>query len=1370
MFKHEFEVIQGLIYPTLLGTDLLKSKGAKLDFTTNELQIGKAKASFDIPPWPKQNSQLVAIDDSILKPNSITLLRAEISGNDPRLKTDRPIHLLIGPLPSESLFDLSFLTSYSIIDPYMEEIIVEVMNPSAKPVHVCQGRPIASIEGENLEMSETGLARDLSKMPSDYSFLDNESDYHLQTLFDNPIVDGHTDTNLPSCSSSHDPIVSPYPVLANSLNCTSDGVELRKRNIKGFSPKGLLTREGLKRVHIDPAIAATDEKDEMTKSERENNTDENKTNTHRKEKETEKENEYVLRTDNTILGEEDLKELQRIIDKYSGIVAKHADDIGKTNLVYHYANLTSDTPICTPNYRTPPPHIRAQIDEETNRLLAAGVIRESKSPYSAPLVLVKKPDGSYRYCTDFRKINAITEKITFPVPNISDSLRRLKNPKIFSNLDLIKGYFQVPIAESHTKFYGFSDGKKHLEYLRTPMGSKNSGATMMSLMERLFRGFPPEFFLSYLDDILICTPCVKTHLDMLEKTFSALQRAGLKINPKKCFLAQSSVRTLGFVLSAEGISPDPKNLEKIAKWPVPRDVKQIRQFVGLTSYYRSHIKNYAKISTPLTDLLIKDKEFAWGETQERAFNDLKQLLFSGTACRYPDFDRPFILKTDGSGSSVGAVLSQLDSRGKEVIVAAASQKLNSVERKWSAFDKEYFSLIYGIRKFRHYLTYREFKVYTDSKPLISAININCNNDATGKRVRWSLELQTYNFKIFYKKGAKHSDADAMSRYTNPDPPVEDKDDGDILIAGALDAADSSLNSLLSSNDFVKKLIDGQNLDEHWTTIRAKIEQQKETDSDVLTVNNKQYTLIDNVLYLIETDTKTKDRLARICVPKQLISLFLNKCHGDVFSGHPGEKRLYDKLHSIAVWPGMKKDVSDKVRTCSLCQASRPNQFRKMVPVKPQAAQFPMQHVVADLIKFFPPSRGKNYILIFEDRFSKFCVMYPLADKSAILVAKKFTEFVTRFGCPQCWSSDNGGEFRNKIIEALCKVYDVKKRFGLAYHPPSQGGVERKNRTVIAELAKRVAQFGPAWADHLKWLEFTLNTIPHPSTGFTPFRLMFGREARTPFSSNFPPIDMTGWDGNIKTFFSENQKQIEKARLIALENHKKYREQMIRQTSKKGTQPDFPVGSQVWSYLPTESRSKLSLHYDGPWTVTEKIGNTYKIEKDNVITHRPHSDLKPYMQPRYENNNQDDNNNNNNKEENENDTQKQNEDAQSVAFPLSASFLFPWTCAISHNINDSQNTTNLVNNNQPHSSNISPNLTPPVSHPLSPAVDVAIELTPASRAGILDVTPPPNFDFSFDSHAEEAEDEEVTNGGEEVMREEETEPFVEEEDGEDRSRA
>ena len=357
MFKHEFEVIQGLIYPTLLGTDLLKSKGAKLDFTTNELQIGKAKASFDIPPWPKQNSQLVAIDDSILKPNSITLLRAEISGNDPRLKTDRPTHLLIGPLPSESLFDLSFLTSYSIIDPYMEEIIVEVMNPSAKPVHVCQGRPIASIEGENLEMSETGLARDLSKMPSDYSFLDNESDYHLQTLFDNPIVDGHTDTNLPFCSSSHVPIVSPYPVLANSLNCTSDGVELRKQNIKGFTPKGLLTREGLKRVHIDPAIAATDGEDEMTKNERENNTDENKTNTHRKEKETEKENEYVLRTDNTILGEEDLKELQRIIDKYSGIVAKHADDIGKTNLVYHYANLTSDTPICTPNYRTPPsPH------------------------------------------------------------------------------------------------------------------------------------------------------------------------------------------------------------------------------------------------------------------------------------------------------------------------------------------------------------------------------------------------------------------------------------------------------------------------------------------------------------------------------------------------------------------------------------------------------------------------------------------------------------------------------------------------------------------------------------------------------------------------------------------------------------------------------------------------------------------------------------------------------------------------------------------------------------------------------------------------------------------------------------------------------
>ena len=353
------------------------------------------------------------------------------------------------------------------------------------------------------------------------------------------------------------------------------------------------------------------------------------------------------------------------------------------------------------------------------------------------------------------------------------------------------------------------------------------------------------------------------------------------------------------------------------------------------------------------------------------------------------------------------------------------------------------------------------------------------------------------------------------------------------------------------------------------------------------------------------------------VPTSLIPVFLQKAHGDLHSGHPGEKRTFDKISKFCFWPGMRKDVYDRVRTCSFCQAVRPQGPKNMVPVKAQKASFPLEYVQADLVKFHPPSHGFDHVLVIEDRFTKYTCFYPISGKSTVTVAKKLSDFVTRFGAPVTFGSDNGGEFRSRLIEALCMVYGTKKTFSLAYHPQSQGQTERKNRTLIAELSKRVAQYGSDWASHLPWIAFSYNTTPHTSTKIAPHTLMFGREARSPLQSQLPEVDLVGWDGTAKNYFRQHQKQMVASHKLAREYHQKYRQTMEAQSTRNKVAPSFEEGDFVWARIPTEDRHKLSLHFDGPWLIKKTLGNTAILEKDNKTAHRPHCDLKPYEPPKFE---------------------------------------------------------------------------------------------------------------------------------------------------------
>ena len=743
--------------------------------------------------------------------------------------------------------------------------------------------------------------------------------------------------------------------------------------------------------------------------------------------------EFRVSLEGSLLNQEQKEEFREICQEYDGIFARHKHDLGKTKLTHHYIELTTDKPITAPQYKTPPPEVRAEIDKETDELIAMGVAQESNSPYSAPILLVKKKQGGWRYCTDFRKLNAKTVKASFPLPNINDSIRRFKNPKVISTLDLLKGYFQVEVAEAHRKFFGFSDGRRNLEYVRTPMGAKNSGATMAALMELVMRGLPTQFVLAYLDDIIICTPDIETHFEMIRGVFKALSDAGLKVHPAKCQFFRSEAVVLGYVINEHGIKPDPHNLRKIREWPVPSNETQVRGFVGLCNYYRAHLPNFAKVAEPMTDLLLKDQPFIWGEPQQKSYETLKSMLLEGTACAFPDFKKEFILKTDASDTTVGAVLCQRDDRGCEKMIACASQKLTAPQQKWCTYDKEYWALIWAIRQYNHYLRYRKFTCYTDHRPLLSCRNINDEKDATGRRTRWSIEIASYEVDLRHKEGKKNADADALSRAPHPDEPNEVEEE-DVVFLGAMSTTEAPISEVVSESDedLKERIRQGQEDDPEIKAIKTwiksgRLEQPPKEIGRWYKENKHELRVVNDILYQ-RFDDQLGEECLRVVIPYSCISEVLHRIHGDHFAGHPGQKRAINRASRFCIWPTMRKDIKEKVESCLECQKCRTDtNYRKAVHVLPQQAKHPLHIIQADLLELPIVSNGCDHILVIEDVYTKYSCFYPMGGKQAITVARHLFEFIRRFGSPIIWRTDNGGEFNKPYRPTVaCSVLQLNK--------------------------------------------------------------------------------------------------------------------------------------------------------------------------------------------------------------------------------------------------------------------------------------------------------------------------------------------------------
>jgi hypothetical protein len=457
------------------------------------------------------------------------------------------------------------------------------------------------------------------------------------------------------------------------------------------------------------------------------------------------------------IGENHINNLIQLIRRYANVFAKTSQDIGNVRLMKVGIDVQGHPPMRVKPYRVSPTE-RGLIKEEVEKMLQAGVIEPSTSAWASPVVLVPKPDGSVRFAIDFRKLNEVTRKETYPMPNIQDYLDVLRGNEYFTIADGQQAYFGLPMDEDSKPFTAFICHLGQYQFLKMPFGLCNAPAIYQRLMSSVLHGMLWEECLVYLDDICLMSATVEQHLERLERLFKRLTAAGILLKPSKCHLLQRSIKLLGHVIDRDGTRPIGAKVQAIHRFPI-NTRGDLHTFLGMTGYYATYCKDYAKISIPLRKILHGKGPFTMTREHEIAILQLKDMLLSEPVLAHPDWDLPFEIHCDASNYAIGVVLCQIID-GQERVIGYYSRLLRDAEKRYDTTQKECLAVVWAVKKLRPYLYGRSFIVKTDHASLKWLLNLKDHN---GRLMRWALLLQDYTYVIVHRSGKANANADALSR-------------------------------------------------------------------------------------------------------------------------------------------------------------------------------------------------------------------------------------------------------------------------------------------------------------------------------------------------------------------------------------------------------------------------------------------------------------------------------------------------------------------------------------------------------------------------------------------------------------------------------
>ena len=534
--------------------------------------------------------------------------------------------------------------------------------------------------------------------------------------------------------------------------------------------------------------------------------------------------------DSCMLPDDQKRKLMIFLGKNSDVFAKDSSDIGCTHLHYHRIETGDHPPYRQRPYRQSPQNIEI-IQQHVQQMLKDGIITESNLTWAAPVVFVsKKKTKEMRFAIDYRGLNARTQVINFPIPDLQDALDSVgtAQSKIFSVIDLKSSFWQIPLHPETADRSAFITHDGCYQFTRVPYGIINGPMAFQMLMSKVLRGINFKFALVFIDDILCHSATIDQHLDHLSAIFQRLRHANLKLNPKKC-----QVEYLGHILSENGIEANSDKTDIVRNFPRLRTRKQeIKSFLGLTNFYRGYVKDYSKIAYPLNKLLKKDIRLKWTDECDAAFKFLKEALTSPPILAFPNLNKSFRIAVDASNFAIGYILSQINDDNLEVVIAYGGRSLRGTELNWSVTEKEGLALVEAVKTYHPYLANTSFEVFTDHISLTWLQKIKL---ATGRLARWSLSLQEYNFKITHRPGIRNQNADSISRIPYNDAETQSKNTDDSATDSEIIAnvnAENLLSAELCTEKKVNKQTECHNIEmKNYDTTSNTEDTHTDTDTD-----------------------------------------------------------------------------------------------------------------------------------------------------------------------------------------------------------------------------------------------------------------------------------------------------------------------------------------------------------------------------------------------------------------------------------------------------------------------------------------------------------------------------------------------------------
>jgi len=793
------------------------------------------------------------------------------------------------------------------------------------------------------------------------------------------------------------------------------------------------------------------------------------------------------------LNDDERQMIEPVLNEYKHIFTSDIKKLGCTNAIEHHIEVEGP-PFARPPYRLPIT-LKPKVREYINDMLNSGIIQRSDSPYSSPVVIVQK-NNKFRFTTDFRFLNNQIARCNQPIPRIEQSLESLAGSRYFTLIDMKAGFFQVPLTPESRKYTAFTiEGIGHFEYLRSPQGLKTSPGVFQKLMETIFARELNDYVTIYIDDLCVFSRTLPQHILNVRSVLKRLEECNLTVAADKGDFLKRELIYLGHTVNEFGIKPDKKKLTAVTEFPRPTNVKETRSFLGLVNWYRRFIIMFSEKASPLYALLEKKQtKFCWTNEAEGAFQSLKLALTSAPLLRYPLYQRKYILYVDTSSKGIGCVLSQRQPLypdpddnierpdDEEYVIGYFSCHLKEKEAAYTASEKECYGLVRSIKNYNHYLFGTTFDVYVDHFALTFLQTKAVISNA--RLQRWSLFLQQYDFKIFYKKGSTHQNADALSRA-----PVNNISRDFKIDFYVKDIVDAQLN-----DSFCQALIREINRSPlEGTTGTIPSQKEKEGGDDL-----PSFHILDSGL-LVNSERK-------IVVPKTLQKEIMVNAHDHFTQGaHFGFQKTLQGIKLKYWWKGMYDDIQQYVAACLPC-ARRKQKIMPKAPLQPlPTSQFIFQTCSSDIYGPLPPTRkGNCYILIFRELMTKFAFFIPMKDqKASTVVRKQIKHIFLKEGFPHRILHDGGANYVSKLNSALLKELGIKQIRTTAYHPQTNSESEILCKLITNLVTQHVHANREIWDVLIDYIAHHYNTRPHITTKEIPYYALRVRDCLTPLDLTPP---------------------------------------------------------------------------------------------------------------------------------------------------------------------------------------------------------------------------------------------------------------------------